>query len=128
VSTGKWFLQVEDEFGAAHQLRNYCGKCENLHGHNFKVRAEVSGTELDPDTGMLIDFKELKSLLDSVLSGLDHKFLNEVPAFETANPSSENIAAYVYAELKGKLETANIRLDWVMVAEKEGSRAFYTEE
>ncbi|MFP4169211.1 MAG: 6-carboxytetrahydropterin synthase QueD [Desulfonatronovibrionaceae bacterium] len=128
MSEGKWFLQVEDEFGAAHQLRNYGGRCERLHGHNFRVNIQVSGGRLQARTGILIDFKELKAQLRSVLSGLDHRFLNQLSCFETVNPSSENIAAYIYRGLRSGLDGEGVRLDWVMVAEKDGSRAYYTEE
>ncbi|MGM0611775.1 MAG: 6-carboxytetrahydropterin synthase QueD [Thermodesulfobacteriota bacterium] len=128
MNTGKWRLQVDDEFGAAHQLRNYGGKCEQLHGHNFKVRIEVGGTRLDSETGILLDFKVLKSMLKEELSGLDHRFLNDLPEFKDMNPSSENIAAFVYRKLKNKVGSHGVALNWVMVAEKEGSRAFYGEE
>ncbi len=123
----KWFLRVEDEFGAAHQLRNYGGKCEDLHGHNFRVEVQISGSCLQTDSGILLDFKVLKSRLREVLERLDHRFLNELPEFETRNPSSENIAAYVYSSLQGRIQEENVVLDWVMVAEKEGSRAYYGE-
>jgi len=128
LHTDKWRLQVDDEFGAAHQLRNYGGKCEQLHGHNFKVRVEVGGNRLDLETGLLLDFKVLKSMLKKELSSLDHKFLNDLPEFKDMNPSSENIAALVYRKLKDEVQSHGVTLNWVMVAEKKGSRAFYGEE
>ena len=93
---GKWTLEVQEEFSASHQLRNYGGKCERMHGHNFGVRVVVEGEELAPDTGLLIDFKVLKTKLRDVLTVLDHRHLNEVPPFDDCNPSSENIALFIF--------------------------------
>ena len=84
-------LQIEDSFAAAHQLRGYRGKCENLHGHNWRVRILVSVERLD-GIGMLVDFGELKTILRRGLASLDHAFLNETPPFEKVNPTSENLA------------------------------------
>ncbi len=122
-----WSLRVGSDFSSSHQLRNYRGKCENIHGHNFLVEVEVSGKELDPDTGMLMDFKELKQKLGRVLDELDHKHLNEHKYFQKANPSSENLARFVHDRLKPLLPLDRVRLEWVMVAEKDSSRAFYRE-
>ncbi|MFP4391679.1 MAG: 6-carboxytetrahydropterin synthase QueD [Desulfohalobiaceae bacterium] len=120
-------LQVSSEFSSSHQLRHYQGKCEALHGHNFTVQAEVEGYELEPDTEILIDFKEIKSLLNSILRELDHKHLNELPTFQNRNPSSENLARYIYAELKQLLQGRTVHLRWVSVSEKDTSRAVYLE-
>lgn len=118
-------IQVEEEFSSSHQLRNYGGKCEELHGHNFQVLAEVEGGELDPDTGLLIDFKELRGSLHSVLQELDHRHLNELPAFEQVNPSSENLARHIYTRLEQGLFGSGVRLRKVSVLEKKGSRATF---
>jgi len=85
-----YILTVEDSFAAAHQLNGYMGKCENLHGHNWKIELEVAGHVLN-DIGLLIDFHDLKDILKSVLADLDHVNLNETELFSTINPSSENI-------------------------------------
>ncbi|MCF8029375.1 MAG: 6-carboxytetrahydropterin synthase QueD [Desulfohalobiaceae bacterium] len=118
-------IEVEEEFSSSHQLRNYGGKCEELHGHNFRVLAEVEGGELDPDTGLLIDFKELRGNLRSILQELDHKHLNELPEFEQVNPSSENLARHIYLRLEEALSGGGVRLRKVCVLEKKGSRATF---
>jgi len=125
---GKWRLAVRDEFAASHQLRHFKGKCENLHGHNFGVEAVVEGRTLMPDTEILIDFKELKDHLKEVLADLDHKHLNDLEYFKTRNPSSENLARYVFQGLQKRLSEKNIRLASVTVSEKAGSSATYFEE
>jgi 6-pyruvoyltetrahydropterin/6-carboxytetrahydropterin synthase len=96
---------VEETFAAAHNLRGYHGKCENLHGHNYKVRVTLAGKELD-STGLLYDFVELKRAIQAVIRGLDHRYLNELPPFDTVNPSAENIARYIYEEAAKQLPVA----------------------
>jgi len=123
----RYCLRVSSDFSSSHQLRNYGGKCESLHGHNFQVQVQVCGKEVDPDTGMLMDFKELKNSLQAVLEELDHKHLNDLPHFKETNPSSENLACFVYQGLKKSLTDRGVYLDWVMVAEKDSSRAYYSE-
>ncbi|WP_462325506.1 6-carboxytetrahydropterin synthase QueD [Desulfoplanes sp.] len=123
--SGRWRLRVRSDFSAAHQLRHYQGKCETLHGHNFIVEAEVSGTRLDPKIGYLMDFKELKNRLETVLETLDHTCLNELPCFATSNPTSEELARYIFEGLDARLQDCTVRLGWVMVAEKDSSMAFY---
>jgi 6-pyruvoyltetrahydropterin/6-carboxytetrahydropterin synthase len=88
-------VSVDETFAAAHNLRNYHGKCEDLHGHNYKVRIVLAGQELD-DTGLLYDFVHLKRVIQEVVGSLDHKYLNELAPFDTLNPSAENIARYIY--------------------------------
>jgi len=95
-------LTVEDTFDAAHQLRGYEGPCENLHGHTWKVKVHIGGKKLN-SLGMLVDFKEIKSALKGVLSGLDHKNLNDLPPFKRINPTSENVAVKIYGDLRSKL-------------------------
>ena len=88
-------VMIEDEFSAAHALREYHGKCEKLHGHNWKVEVYVRGERLDR-AGMLVDFKELKSATRGAMNYLDHLNLNEIPPFDKElNPSSENLAAFI---------------------------------
>jgi 6-pyruvoyltetrahydropterin/6-carboxytetrahydropterin synthase len=95
-------VTVEQTFAAAHALRNYKGGCENLHGHNFKVQVVLAGERLD-DTGMLVDFIDIKNLMGQVLARLDHQNLNEVSPFDVKNPSAENIAEYFYSQMTGGL-------------------------
>ena len=90
-------IDVEESFAAGHALRGYVGKCENLHGHNYKVRLTVAGDGLDP-IGLLCDFKDVKRLLSKVTDRLDHQYLNEVEPFKELNPSAENLARYLFRE------------------------------
>ncbi len=124
-----WTLRVSSDFSSAHQLRHYQGKCENLHGHNFSVILEVVGSELDAKTGMLIDFKLLKSFLNETLQQLDHTCLNELEPFLQVNPSSEHLARYIYHDVQRRLaeHSRTVRVYRVMVAEKESSQAWYQE-
>lgn len=124
---GKWKLTIKQDFSASHQLRNYGGKCENMHGHNFGVEVVVEGEELDEKVQYLVDFKELKQRTKAVLDKLDHKHLNEVECFTEVNPSSENIAKYIYRQLKSAMPM-NVRLAEVSVSEKDSSKATYWEE
>jgi 6-pyruvoyltetrahydropterin/6-carboxytetrahydropterin synthase len=91
-------VKVISDFSGAHRLRNYKGKCEDLHGHNWKVEVSLGQGSLD-ETGMVIDFKELKIKLKEVLGLLDHKHLNDLPYFKEINPTSENIAKFIYDKL-----------------------------
>jgi 6-pyruvoyltetrahydropterin/6-carboxytetrahydropterin synthase len=88
-------VTVEAGFSSGHYLRNYHGKCENPHGHNYKVRVTLAGTGLDA-TGLLLDFKLLKNVLRPVIDRIDHQMLNDLEPFVTLNPSAENIAKYLY--------------------------------
>ena len=98
-------VSVEESFAAAHNLRNYKGKCENLHGHNYKVRVTLAGQELD-STGLLYDFVHLKQAIQGVIRTLDHTYLNELPPFDVVNPSAENIARYIYDQTAKHLPLA----------------------
>ncbi len=98
-------VSVEETFAAAHNLRNYKGKCEDLHGHNYKVRVTLAGKEVD-ETGLLYDFVHLKRVIQEVIRALDHKYLNELPPFDTLNPSAENIARHIYDRTATQLPKA----------------------
>lgn len=128
MTIGFWRLTVTDHFSSAHQLRHYHGKCEQLHGHNFRVEVQVQGRRLDPKLGIIMDFNDLKTLLKQVLAELDHCNLNETPAFESANPSSENLARHVFHRLQARLDNPEIRVHAVSVAEGPNSSAAYFEE
>lgn len=121
-----YYLRVEDDFASAHQLREYQGKCENLHGHNWRVMVRVKGEKLDA-IGMLMDFSILKKILKQTLDNLDHKFLNETPPFDKVNPTSENIASFLYGELGGQLPDG-VRVHDVTVWESEKCAATFRQE
>jgi 6-pyruvoyltetrahydropterin/6-carboxytetrahydropterin synthase len=114
---------VTGRFAAAHSLRNFKGRCEALHGHNWRVEVVVRGENLD-QAGLVMDFGELKALMRQVLDGLDHRYLNEVPPFDRLNPSSELIARYIYQEIARRLPPG-VEMARVSAWESEDSRATY---
>ncbi len=122
-----WRLAVRSEFAAAHALRHYQGKCEAAHGHNFSVEAVVEGETLTPDTELLVDFSELKKDLQSVLAALDHKDLCRTPPFDAINPSSENLARYIYQTLEPRIAARGVRMHSVTVSERSPQSATYRE-
>ncbi len=119
-------VSVEETFAAGHALRGYKGKCENVHGHNYRVRVTLEGADLDP-AGLLCDFVRLKDVIRGVIQSLDHKFLNEQPPFDRINPSAENIAKYFYERACEQLgQAANgARLASVTVWESDSTSATY---
>ncbi len=122
-----FILKVIKVFSAAHNLRDYKGKCENLHGHNWKVEVEVQGNKLGK-AGMLIDFHELKERVADILVNLDHGYLNEIPPFDKINPTSENLAKYIFTSLTRHLPSAVCRLYKVTVWESDTACAMYKEK
>jgi 6-pyruvoyltetrahydropterin/6-carboxytetrahydropterin synthase len=96
-------VTVEAGFSSGHYLRNYRGKCENPHGHNYKVHVTLVGEELD-QSGLLLDFKLLKQVLRPVVEYLDHQMINELKPFDEINPSAENLARYFYLQTRAQLE------------------------
>jgi len=118
---------VETRFSSAHQLRGYKGQCEKLHGHNWKVQVYVLADRLN-ELDLAIDFHELKTLTGEVISQLDHGFLNDIFPFTEKNPSSENIAKWIYDSLKKKLGEGDVSLSAVTVWESEICSATYFEE
>lgn len=120
-------LMVESSFSSAHQLRGYKGECEKLHGHNWKVQVHVVAEKLN-EIDMAIDFHKLEDLVAEVIAPLDHGFLNELFPFTEKNPSSENIAKWIFDSLKKKVNDSNLRLSAVTVWESETTSATYFEE
>jgi len=121
-------ITIIDSFSAAHYLRNYDGKCENLHGHNWKIQVHVSGTVLDK-AGMLIDFGVVKKALKKILLLLDHKNLNEeVEFFQKENPSSENIARFLFEKLEELINSENYQVQGITVYETDTSYCTYTKD
>ncbi|MBQ4132518.1 MAG: 6-carboxytetrahydropterin synthase QueD [Desulfovibrionaceae bacterium] len=125
---GYWQLTVRDKFSAAHALRHYQGKCENLHGHNFGVEICVRGDELSRPVEYVVDFGDLKRELKAVLSILDHQNLNELPEFLEMNPSSENLSRFIFRRLRPSMEKLKVSLVSVTVSESEKQSATYFEE
>ena len=112
-------------FSASHQLRGYKGRCERLHGHNWRVRVYLEANELN-ELGMVMDFHALDKIMSEVVARFDHQHLNDVPPFDEINPSSENIAATVYQRLKPKLEGEPVSIASIEVWETPQSWVIYS--
>jgi 6-pyruvoyltetrahydropterin/6-carboxytetrahydropterin synthase len=122
-------ITVEDTFAAGHYLRNYRGKCENPHGHNYKVRVTLCGEELDR-AGLLLDFKDLKDVVRDVMDRLDHQMINDLEPFTVLNPSAENLARYFYDQTQARLRSTTngrVRVKDVTIWETETTTATYFE-
>ena len=117
-------VSVEQTFAAGHALRNYHGKCENVHGHNYRVRITMAGPKLD-EAGLLVDFVEIKDLMGGVIDYLDHQFMNDLPPFDSINPSAENIAKYFYDQVTAGLKPGEVRISEVKIWETDTSAAVY---
>ena len=118
-------VTIEETFAAGHALRNYRGKCENVHGHNYRCQVTLEGAELD-EIGLLVDFVELKRVVHSVLDRMDHQWLNEFPPFDALNPSAENMARYIYDEVCRGLKTREgVRVSFVRLWETDTAFATY---
>jgi 6-pyruvoyltetrahydropterin/6-carboxytetrahydropterin synthase len=120
-------LTIETGFASAHQLRGYKGKCEKLHGHNWKVQVSVTAERLN-EIDLVIDFHDLKRIANEIISPLDHSFLNDIFPFTEKNPSSENIAKWIYESLKKKISDENIHVSAVTVWESDNASASYYED
>jgi len=118
-------IAIEQHFDAAHFLRGYQGKCESMHGHRYKVVARINTAQLD-DIGLAYDFSLLKKHLGKILSRFDHTCLNDIPPFDEINPSSDNIAATVYQELKPKLAGEPVSIASIEVWETPQSWVTYS--
>jgi 6-pyruvoyltetrahydropterin/6-carboxytetrahydropterin synthase len=118
-------ITIEETFAAGHALRNYRGKCENVHGHNYRCQVAVEGTTLD-EIGLLVDFVELKRVVHAVLDRMDHQWLNEMPPFDALNPSAENMARYIYEEVSAALQAREgVRLASVRLWETDTASVIY---
>ena len=117
-------LKVITHFSAAHQLREFEGACEDLHGHNWKMEIYVTSETLT-EAGIVLDFRVLKKHVKSVMAALDHKFLNDLEAFQDENPSSENIARYVAEQLSLLIEEPGVKVNRVTAWESENACATY---
>jgi len=119
-------ILIKSDFSGAHNLRGYKGRCEKLHGHNWKIEARFETDTLDK-IGMAVDFKILKSKLKNVLKKVDHAYLNKLNAFKRENPSAENIAKYIYEGLISSIRKKGLSVKSVSVWESETSCATYYE-
>ena len=117
-------LKIITQFSAAHRLENFNGKCEGLHGHNWKVEVFLVGKQLD-QAGLLMDFGVIKARTNALLEEIDHKYLNELEAFQGQNPSSENLARYFFERLTADLNQDRVRVSRVNIWESDTSCASY---
>ena len=119
-------LKIISQFAAAHQLREFQGGCERLHGHNWKVEVFVQGEDLGKD-GLLVDFKEIKTETNRILDELDHRFLNDMEPFTAVNPSSENIARHIFETLSARFGGESVKVSKVTALESDSACASYFE-
>ena len=117
-------VRVEEMFSSGHALRGYRGKCENVHGHNYKLEVSVAGEQLN-SIGLLIDFVELRGAIRALVDKLDHRFLNDLSPFDQLNPSAENLAKYFSDNLEARLQKHGLRVSEVTVWETDVTSATY---
>ena len=122
-----YHLKIISNFAAAHNLLNYQGDCENLHGHNWKIEVTVATRDLD-SAGLGVDFKILKRHTNAILDRLDHKYLNDIDFFRELSPSSENISRYIFEALEVELKVPGIEIESVTVWESDDACATYTRD
>ena len=118
-------ITIETHFSSAHRLRQYDGECERLHGHNWKVQISVA-SEVINDIGMVMDFKDLKGVVKPLIGKLDHHYLNEISPFTEINPTTENIAKYLFDEFSKVINTDLIKVTKVEIWESPTCSASYT--
>lgn len=123
----KYTLKVLTDFASAHTLRDYPGACARMHGHNWKVEAEVEATALDP-IGMGVDFKVIKQAAREIAGELDHQYLNDLKPFTELNPTAENIASYFFRELSSRLNGPTIKVSSVTLWETDRACVRYSED
>ena len=122
---GTFEVMIERNFSSAHQLRGYRGKCENLHGHNYKIEIYARGRDLN-GVGLLVDFVELKEAADEIVNFLDHKNINELPPFdEELNPSAENLARFILERVARRVDDERVMVYKVRCFETPTSVATY---
>ena len=117
-------ISVEYGFAAGHALREYKGKCENVHGHNYKVRVTLVGDKLN-SAGLLMDFVELRAEIKGLVEKLDHRFLNDIPPFDQLNPSAENLAKYICDGIEPQARNQGLQVYGVTVWETDTTSATY---
>lgn len=121
-------INCSSNFDAAHYLKGYPGKCAEIHGHRWVIGVQISGEKLN-EIGILIDFNDIKRYLSEITEKFDHKMINEVAPFDKINPTAENLARYIYEEIKDKVanEFPMLRIDFVEVLESPLAKATYSE-
>ncbi len=124
---GIFEVHVKTHFSAAHFLKGYPGDCARMHGHNWITEVFVQCRKLN-EIGIGLDFRDIKVAVKEVTENLDHSILNELPEFENTNPTSENIAMFLYKELGARLNSAQVKISRVKVSETPGAGAMYWEE
>jgi 6-pyruvoyltetrahydropterin/6-carboxytetrahydropterin synthase len=118
-------VTIEETFAAGHALRNYKGKCENVHGHNYRCQVSLAGETLD-EIGLLVDFVELKKAVHAVIDRMDHQWLNDLPPFDKLNPSAENMARFIYDEVEAALPArSGVGIQFVRLWETDTCSATY---
>ena len=117
-------ISVEYTFAAGHALREYKGKCENVHGHNYKVQVTIAGDQLNA-AGLLMDFVDLRAEIKGLVEKLDHRFLNDIPPFDRLNPSAENLAKYICDAIEPQTRSQGLRVLGVTVWETDTTSATY---
>lgn len=118
-------LVVQVGFCGAHFLKDYEGPCSRMHGHNYRVEVRLSGNQLDA-SGMLVDFKQVKAMIEEIVAPFDHRVTNEVPPFDRINPTAENMCRYIHEQLAPRMAPQGISVDTVGIWETEKYGAFYT--
>lgn len=125
--SGKYQLKVNIEFSAAHALRGYPGDCARIHGHNWKIEAEMEAYSLD-EIGLGVDFKDMKRALNEITAPYDHQYINEIPPFDKVNPTAENIAAWIYQQLVAQVNCDRVKLKAITLWETQRASVRYTED
>lgn len=125
--SGRYTLRILTDFASAHTLRDYPGQCANMHGHNWKVEAEVVADSLD-DTGMAVDFKVVKTAAREIAGQLDHRYLNDVTPFDTLNPTAENIAQWFFGQMAERLNRPGLRMHALTLWETDRACVRYSED
>ena len=120
-------LKVLADFASAHTLRDYPGACSRMHGHNWKIEAEVQATQLN-EIGMAIDFKEIKREVRAIADELDHRYLNDLAPFQDINPTAENIARYFFQRLAQRLNNERVQVSALTIWETDRACVRYTEQ
>lgn len=123
--TSTYLLSVIQEFSAAHEVRGHPGKCARMHGHNWKVEAEVQATELN-DIGIALDFYDIRKALAELVDSLDHQNLNTIPPFDSINPTAENLAAWFYKRLASQISSDTYKLKAIKIWETERCSVRYS--